>query len=179
MTFDSEGIFSGSPALFVSSVSRSDPNQNIIFEIAPNGTLMGVFTQMTDGLSSLKFNISPTAILIPPVQDQSFLSGLIGGSGISSTGGTFAALYFQSTSYSPGQVISNSTLPVGVSETDLGLPAIAQTINNFGSLTTAGVATGPIVGLDRVELRLRQPDLLGLHRLRHAGGRRDPGPSGV
>ena len=48
---------------------------------------MGVFAQLTDGLSSLKFNISPTAILIPPVQDQSFLSGLIAGSGISSTGG--------------------------------------------------------------------------------------------
>ena len=45
--------------MFVSSVDRSDPNKNIIFEIAPNGTLMGVFVQMTDGLSSLKFNISP------------------------------------------------------------------------------------------------------------------------
>ena len=83
ITFDSEGIFSGTPAMFVSSVDRSDPNKNIIFEIAPNGTLMGVFAQMTDGLSSLKFNINPTAILIPPVQDQSFLSGLIAGSGIS------------------------------------------------------------------------------------------------
>ena len=113
ITFDSEGVFSGTPAMFVSSVSRSDPSKNIIFEIAPNGTLMGVFTQMTDGLSSLNFNISPTAILIPPVQDQSFLSGLIGGSGISSVGGTFAALYFQASSYSPGQVISNSTLADG------------------------------------------------------------------
>ena len=122
ITFDSEGIFSGTPAMFVSSVSRSDPNKNIIFEIAPNGTLMGVFTQMTDGLSSLNFNISPTAILVPPVQDQSFLSGLIGGSGISSVNGTFAALYFQASSYSPGQVISNSTLPTGVSQTELGEP---------------------------------------------------------
>ena len=71
---------------------------------------MGVFVQMTDGLSSLKFNLNPTAILVPPVQDQSFLSGLIAGSGISSTGGTFAALFFQSSSYSPGQVISDGTL---------------------------------------------------------------------
>ncbi len=38
-----KGIFSGTPAMFVSSVDRSDPNKNIIFEIAPNGTLMGVF----------------------------------------------------------------------------------------------------------------------------------------
>ena len=47
---------------------RADPNKNIVFEIAPNGTLMGVFVQMTDGLSALKFNLSPTAILVPPVE---------------------------------------------------------------------------------------------------------------
>ena len=116
ITFDSEGIFSGTPAMFVSSVDRSDPNKNIIFEIAPNGTLMGVFAQMTDGLSSLKFNISPTAILIPPVQDQSFLSGLIGGSGISSTDGTFAALFFQSSSlFARARSSVTRRLPTGVS----------------------------------------------------------------
>jgi hypothetical protein len=147
ITFDSEGVFNGSPAMFVSSVDRSDPNKNIIFEIAPNGTLMGVFVQMTDGLSALKFNINPTAILVPPVQDQSFLSGLIAGSGISSTSGTFAALYFQSSSYSPGQVISNSTLPTGVSETDLGLPVSTSVVTANGTPTTAIVNTGPIVGL--------------------------------
>ena len=102
ITFDPEGLFSGTPSMFVSSVDRSDPNKNVIFEIAPNGTLMGVFVQMTDGLSTLKFNINPTAILMPPVQDQSFLSGLIGGSGISTTTGTFAALFFSSSSLLAG-----------------------------------------------------------------------------
>ena len=147
ITFDSEGIWSGSPAMFVASVDRSDPNKNVIFEIAPNGTLMGVFAQFTDGLSSLKFNINPTAILVPPVQDQSFLSGLIGGSGISTTSGTFAALYFQSSAYSPGQVISNSTLPTGVSETELGLPVVGSTANNVGTIFEGSIDTGPIVGL--------------------------------
>ena len=147
ITFDSEGVFSGSPAMFVSSVSRSDPNKNIIFEIAPNGTLMGVFTQMTDGLSSLNFNISPTAILVPPVQDQAFLNGLIGGSGISSVNGTFAALYFQASSYSPGQVISNSNLPTGVSQTELGEPVIQNVPNAIGTIVPTSVSTGPIVGL--------------------------------
>jgi hypothetical protein len=147
ITFDSEGVFSGTPAMFVSSVSRSDPSKNIIFEIAPNGTLMGIFTQMTDGLSSMNFNLSPTAILIPPVQDQSFLSGLIGGSGISSVGGTFAALYFAADSYSPGQEISNSTLPSGVSETNLGEPVVAEVATAPGSVGTTLVNTGPIVGL--------------------------------
>ena len=147
ITFDSEGTFSGTPAMFVSSSDRLDPNKNIIFEIAPNGTLMGVFVQMTDGLSSSNFNIKPTAILIPPVQDQAFLSGLIAGNGESSTSGTFAALYFQSTSYSPGQVISNGTLPTGVSETLLGTPVVSTVPTNVGTLASAEVHTGPIVGL--------------------------------
>jgi hypothetical protein len=147
ITFDSEGLFSGTPAMFVSSVDRSDPNKNIIFEIAPNGTLMGVFAQFTDGLSALKFNISPTAILIPPVQDQSFLSGLIGGSGISTTSGTFAALFFSSSSYSPGQTISNATLPNGVSQTNLGLPTLGSTTTINGTTFTGLIDTGPIVGL--------------------------------
>ena len=147
MTFDSEGIFSGSPAMFVSSVDKTDPNKNVIFEIAPNGTLMGVFVQMTDGLSALKFNISPTAILIPPVQDQSFLSGLIAGSGISTTTGTFAALFFQSTAYSPGQVISNATLPAGVTETNLGLEGFGSSTTVNGTTFSGLFDTGPIVGL--------------------------------
>ena len=142
---------------------------------------MGVFTQMTDGLSSLNFNISPTAILIPPVQDQSFLSGLIGGSGISSVNGTgFAALYFQSSSYSPGQVISNSTLPTGVSQTELGEPVIGcRCCNTAGSIVPTTVATGPDRRPDRGQLRLQLADLLDLHGLRHAGRRRDSGDAGL
>ena len=147
MTFDSEGVFDGTPSLFVSSVNRSDPAKNIIFQISPSGQLIGVFTQMTDGLSSLKFNLNPTAILIPPVQDQSFLSGMIAGSGISSTSGTFAALYFNSSAYSPGQVISNSTLPNGVTQTELGLPVITDVLSNINSVNVAAVNTGPILGL--------------------------------
>ncbi|HZW35073.1 MAG TPA: hypothetical protein VFF52_30395, partial [Isosphaeraceae bacterium] len=147
ITFDPQGTFSGTPSMFVSSVDRSDPSKNIIFQIAPNGTLMGVFVQMTSGLSSLKFNLNPTAILVPPVEDQSFLSGMIAGSGISSTSGTFAALYFNSSSYSPGQVISNATLPNGVTQTELGQAVISPVLTRFNTVGTALVNTGPIVGL--------------------------------
>ncbi len=147
MTFDPEGTFDGTPSLFVSSVDRSDPNKNIIFQISPSGTLIGVFAQFTDGLASQKFNLNPTAILIPPVQQQQFLTGMIAGSGISTTSGTFAALYFNSTQYSPGQVISNATLPTGVTQTNLGEPVITQVLTNVNSVITTGVATGPIVGL--------------------------------
>ena len=162
--------------MFVSSVDRSDPNKNIIFEIAPNGTLMGVFAQMTDGLSSLKFNINPTAILVPPGPGQSFLSGLIAGSGISSVGGTFAALYFQPSSYSPGQVISNSTLPTGVTQTDLGEPVIAEVLNILGNGRGDRRRDRPDRRSDRGRTpTIAQPILLDLHRFRHAARRRHPG----
>ncbi len=122
MTFDPEGTFDGTPSLFVSSVDTADPAKNIIFQISPSGTLIGVFAQFTDGQAAEKFNINPTAILVPPVQQQQFLTGMIAGSGISSTTGTFAALYFNTTQYSTGQVLSNSTLPAGVTQTNLGAP---------------------------------------------------------
>ena len=108
---------------------------------------MGVFVQMTDGLSSLNFNLNPTAILVPPVQDQSFLSGLIAGSGISSTSGPLPLSTSSRASYSPGQVISNGTLPTGVSETNLGKPVVSTVPTIVGTLTSAEVHTGPIVGL--------------------------------
>ena len=149
MTFDPQGQFDGTPSLFVSSVDQKDPNKNIIFQISPSGQLIGVFVQMTNGLSAQKFNLSPTAILIPPIQDQQFLSGMIAGSGISSTSGKFAALYFNSSAYSPGQVISDATeaLPTGVSQTELGLPVSTTFLTNNTTISSGTVNTGPIVGL--------------------------------
>ncbi len=160
MTFDPEGSFDGTPSLFVSSVDTSDPAKNIIYQISPSGSLIGVFVQFTDGLASQKFLINPTAILIPPVQEQSFLSsvlgsttsgqtgGMIAGSGESSTNTpSFAALYFDSSVYSPGQVISNATLPGGVSETALGLPVASTVLSQDTTITAGLVHTGPIVGL--------------------------------
>ena len=61
-----------------------------------------------------KFNVNPTGMVIPGPEDQAFLRGLLAGSGISTTGGTFAALFFNANAYSPGQIISNATLPKGV-----------------------------------------------------------------
>ncbi len=149
MAFDPNGKFDGTPSLFVASVDRSDPNKNIIFQISPSGTLIGVFAQFTDGLASLKFNINPTAILIPPQQDQSFLNGMLAGNGESSTTGTFAALYFDASVYSPGQVLSNSNLPNGVAqEPYLGLPTTSNVLNvNNTVVAGATVNTGPIVGM--------------------------------
>src|SRR5262249_54463502 len=64
-------------------------------------------------------NVNPTSILVPPPQQQAFLRGLFVGSGITLTGGTFSALFFNSNVYQPGQNISTGTLPAGVQTTPL------------------------------------------------------------
>src|SRR5208282_3879062 len=125
--------------------------KNAIFMISPSGQFLGAFVLMTDGLASTKFNINPTGMVIPGPEDQAFLRGLLAGSGISTTGGTFAGLFFNANAYSPGQTISNSTLPQGVSETGLGEPVVGSTLvtqgTSAGTLLSTNVNTGPIVGM--------------------------------
>ena len=130
--------------------------------ISPSGQFLGAFVTLTQGLAATKFDVNPTGMVIPGPEDQQFLRGLIAGSGITTTGGTFAALFFNSNAYSPGQVISNGTLPKGV--------------------TPTGNTSGNDRRSDRGERRLHLAGVFGLHRFRHAGrGRhsRSSGASGV
>ncbi len=124
IAFDPEGNFDGSPTMFVATVDRSDSSKNAIYMISPSGQFLGAFVTMTDGLAATKFNLNPTGMVIPGPEDQAFLRGLLAGSGMSTTGGTFAGLFFNANAYSPGQTISSSTLPKGVSETGLTLGTI-------------------------------------------------------
>jgi hypothetical protein len=140
ITFDPEGYFDGKPSMLVSSVDRTDPSKNAIYQIAPDGSFLGVFLDFSSGASNLKLNVNPSAILVPPVQDQTFLRGLLVGGGVSSTGGEFAGLFFDANAFTPGANISGSTLPAGVTETELGAPLVGANANNV-------VDTGPIVGL--------------------------------
>jgi hypothetical protein len=142
IAFDPEGYFDGRPSMFVASVDMSDPNKNVIYRIGPDGSFMGAFVQFT-AMSNLKFTTNPTSILVPPPEDQTFLRGLLAGAGISTTNGEFGALFFNANSYTPGQVISSSTLPTGVSQTKLGQP---QTGVNQAGQTVLGM-TGPVVGM--------------------------------
>ena len=155
IAFDPEGNFDGSPTMFVASADRSDPSKNAIFMISPSGQFLGAFVLMTDGLAATKFNINPTGMVIPGPEDQAFLRGLLAGSGISTTGGTFAGLFFNANAYSPGQTISNSTLPQGVSETGLGEPVVGSTLvtqgTSAGTLLSTTVNTGPIVGMTEAD----------------------------
>ncbi|HKM52940.1 MAG TPA: S8 family serine peptidase, partial [Isosphaeraceae bacterium] len=124
IAFDPEGNFNGQPTMFVSTVDRLDPAKNAIYMISPSGQFLGAFVLMTDGLAATKFNISPTGMVVPGPQDQAFLRGLLAGSGESTTNGTFAALFFNANQYSPGQTLSNGTLPKGVSQTGMTLGTI-------------------------------------------------------
>ncbi len=45
--------------MFVASVDRSDPNKNTIYQIGPDGTLLGVFVNFTDGLSGAEAQHQP------------------------------------------------------------------------------------------------------------------------
>src|SRR5208337_3257675 len=119
---------------------------------------LGAFVLLTDGLAATKFNINPTGMVIPGPEDQAFLRGLLAGSGISTgTGGTFAGLFFNANAYSPGQVISNSTLPTGVSQTGMTLGTIVgmteadadylspvySAFTDFGKPTAGGIPGSP------------------------------------
>ena len=158
ITFDPEGYFDGRPSMFVSSVDRSDPNKNAIFRIGPDGSFMGAFVQYTNGQSASKFVQNPTAILVPPVQQQTFLRGLISAVGgststaqnnasiaglingtttapnfgtVGTIPGNFTAVFFNANGYQPGQDISTSVLPFGVIPTNFTLgPIVGLTASN-------------------------------------------------
>src|SRR5207248_2417312 len=118
LSFDPEGYFDGKPSLFVATVDRADPNKNAVYRIAPDGTFMGAYVQFLAGQSGVKFSINPTAVLVPPPQEQSFLKGLFTGSGSTTTSAaTFSALFFNANQYQPGQAITSTNLPNGVIQT--------------------------------------------------------------
>jgi hypothetical protein len=119
LSFDSEGYFDGRTSLFVSSVDRTNPSKNVIFRFGSDGSFLGAFVQFTEGAGAGTFTRAPSAILVPPPEQQTFLRGLIAGDA-SETGSTgFAALYFDADLFRPGTDLSGAALPAGVSATGL------------------------------------------------------------
>ena len=136
ITFDPEGYFDGKPSMFVSSVDLQNPAKNAVYRIAADGTFMGIFLDFSSGASALKLAVNPSSILIPPVEDQTFLRGLLVGGGVSSTGGQFAALFFDANAFTPGQNLQTNVLPAGVTQTGMSLgPIVGMTAANsdYGS----------------------------------------------
>ncbi len=81
IAFDPEGVFDGKPSMFVSSLSTTNASNNVIYRIAPDGTFMGLYIQFTTDANENNFVRQPTAIYIPPVEQQNFLKGLFVGQG--------------------------------------------------------------------------------------------------
>ena len=162
LAFDPEGVFDGRPSLFVSSLSQNDPTKNVVFRIGPDGSFLGIYIRFTAGASTQNFTRQPSAVLVPPAEQQNFLKGLFvgqanGGSALNgTTSGNFQALFFDANSFRPGQDLSGAALP-------------ERRVDHAADLRPAGRPDGG-------ELVVHFADLLGLHRLRHPGRGRGSTP---
>ncbi|WP_158633525.1 S8 family serine peptidase [Tautonia sociabilis] len=129
ITFDVEGVFDGLPSMFVSSVDRTDPLKNSVYRIAPDGTFLGLFVVYTQGVDAGNLQRRPSAVLVPPAQQQDFLRGLFVGSGtnlgspepIPPAGNNtlFSALFFDANEVSGTTIVDGAPFPMGVSTTPL------------------------------------------------------------
>lgn len=172
ITFDPNGYFDGTPSMFVASVDKSDPNKNVIYQISPSGQFLGAFVIFSNGQSAQQFTSNPTAIMVPPTDQQSFLRGLI-----SAVGGTTTAQLNNPavTGITPGSapptLEAPSTTLSGAPQTVPGnftavffnsneyQPGqnISSTVLPFGVIPT-NFTLGPIVGLTAANAIYGSPD---------------------
>ena len=141
LAFDPEGVFDGKPSLFVTSSDSSNPAKNAVYRIGPDGSFLGAFIGFNGagGSSSGPFDRAPTAVLVPPVEQQKFLKGLFVGDGnsravLSPAAGNIApgagsvaipnanaVLFFDANAFRPGQNVNLTNLPAGVNSSGLTL----------------------------------------------------------
>ncbi len=153
IAFDVEGYFDGRPSMFVSSVDETDPLKNVIYRIGPDGSFLGAFASFVDDGGTETFVNAPSAILITPTQQQSFLRGLFAGDGVFSD--TFRTFFFDANAYTPGQAIDSPILPVGVEDTFFSFgPLTGLTAANpnyfspvYATFTDFGIPAAPGQGL--------------------------------
>ena len=141
IAFDPEGVFDGKPSVFVTSADLSDPSKNAVFRIGPDGSFLGAFVAFNGagGSASGPFDRAPTAVLVPPPEQQKFLKGLFVGDGngkatASPTAGNVAptgaraavpngnaVLFFDANAFRPGQKVNLTNLPAGATSSGLTL----------------------------------------------------------
>lgn len=131
IAFDKAGVFDGLPSMFVSSVDQANPLKNVIYRIGSDGKFLGMFVPYTDGLSTGSLTQKPSSILVPAVEQQRFLRGLIAGNGTNDSL-TYTALFFDANGFQPGQPIDGGALPRGVTDTLMNLgPSVGLTDANL------------------------------------------------
>ncbi len=131
LAFDPEGIFDGKPSLFVSSLSQTDPNKNVVYRIGPDGSFLGLYIRFTAGATAGEFIRQPSAVLVPPVEQQTTLKGLFVGVEPGVQAADFQALFFDANAFRPGGDVRGTQIPAGVSGTGMTLsPQVALTEAN-------------------------------------------------
>lgn len=185
IAFDPEGYFDGRTSMFVTSVDATDPNKNVVFRIGSDGSFLGAYVKFTNTETGV-FNRAPTAVLVPPPEQQMFLRGLLTGTGINlstptpgngglvSPYGDFPVLFFSANAFRPGQDAGGLVLPPGVTSTLLTVgPQTALVSSNidyaspvYSTFTNFGIpAAGGLPGIPDVsgvqglggELLIRAP----------------------
>ncbi|MEO6809754.1 MAG: S8 family serine peptidase [Isosphaeraceae bacterium] len=185
IAFDPEGYFDGRSSMFVSSVDATDPNKNVVFRIGSDGSFLGAYTKFTNTGTGV-FNRAPTAVLVPPPEQQTYLRGLMvgtgldlgtttpGNGGLTSPYGNFPVLFFNANAFRPGQDAGGLVLPPGATETALTVgpqtalvssnhdyaSPVYSTFSNFGIPAAGGLPGAPgVSGVQGLggELLIRAP----------------------
>ncbi len=156
IAFDSTGLFDGKPSMFVTSLDSQDASKNAVYRIGPDGSFMGLFMQFPSNATTGYPNIQPSAIYIPPPEQQGFLGGMLVGNGAGTTnpanvGSTVPVLFFNANQFVPGQPITNADSAKGIFATGMNLgPQVAITSANtvyaspaYSAFTDFGVPASP------------------------------------
>ena len=132
IAFDPEGYFFGRSAMLVSMADSTDASKNRVYAIGSDGSLIGALVTFNEQSTiNQLFTRTPTSILVPPVEQQSRIRGLFTGTGTEDANGEYVALFFDANVYRPGQDLNKSTLPPGVTFTNLTRgPQVGLTASN-------------------------------------------------
>jgi hypothetical protein len=153
IAFDPEGIFDGRPSMFVTSLSNSDPQKNAVYRIGPDGSFLGLYMPFPVNPATAEPTVQPSAILVPPVEQQGFLRGvLVGNANSAAQGGGGAVLFFDANVYRPGTPVLGPSAAQGVSTTGMLFnPQVGITNANalyvspaYSVFTDFGVPPSPI-----------------------------------
>ena len=114
ITFDAEGLLRWHARQCSWRRSTADPNKNVIYRVRPDGSFMGLFTAETQGIDQASFVRQPSAIMIPPPEQQQFLRGLFAGQALRAAPASHSsALFFNANAFIPGTPVCRARFARG------------------------------------------------------------------